>query len=347
MLGRPELERPVLVAAFRGWNDGGQGATLAAGYLARALECREVRGDRPGGLRRLPGEPAARLARRRADAQDRVARELVLLGARARRTGRHPAARRRAEPPLALLLPARDRSRARSRRPARRDPRLAARRRAAHARRTGDRRRERSTARRRPRPPALALRGPDRHRRRARRRVPARGDARGEPLGRGAALRLARAEPACRARPVRPPRRAPRHPDRHDGALRGGGDLRRAGHRGRLGRSRDGRVRRGARAAHRRPRSRGARGSAVRRLARGRADALPARARRRERRPTSRRATSSARSAPPLDRPGVADDAVRHDGQPLEQVRHRRMRGSGRCAPAGRARARRPAASST
>jgi proteasome assembly chaperone (PAC2) family protein len=35
MLGRPELERPVLVAAFRGWNDGGQGATLAAGYLAR------------------------------------------------------------------------------------------------------------------------------------------------------------------------------------------------------------------------------------------------------------------------------------------------------------------------
>jgi proteasome assembly chaperone (PAC2) family protein len=35
MLGKPELDRPVLVAAFRGWNDGGQGATLAAGYLAR------------------------------------------------------------------------------------------------------------------------------------------------------------------------------------------------------------------------------------------------------------------------------------------------------------------------
>lgn len=32
---RPELTRPVLVAAFRGWNDGGQAATLAAGYLAR------------------------------------------------------------------------------------------------------------------------------------------------------------------------------------------------------------------------------------------------------------------------------------------------------------------------
>ena len=32
---RPELRRPVLIAAFRGWNDGGQAATLAAGYLAQ------------------------------------------------------------------------------------------------------------------------------------------------------------------------------------------------------------------------------------------------------------------------------------------------------------------------
>ena len=32
---RPELRRPVLVAAFRGWNDGGQGATLGASYLAK------------------------------------------------------------------------------------------------------------------------------------------------------------------------------------------------------------------------------------------------------------------------------------------------------------------------
>ncbi|HEY8108067.1 MAG TPA: PAC2 family protein [Gaiellaceae bacterium] len=35
---RPELHRPVLVAAFRGWNDGGQGATLGGGYLARQWE---------------------------------------------------------------------------------------------------------------------------------------------------------------------------------------------------------------------------------------------------------------------------------------------------------------------
>ncbi|MGZ4338677.1 MAG: PAC2 family protein [Gaiellaceae bacterium] len=33
---RPRLERPVLIAAFRGWNDGGQGASLAGAYLARA-----------------------------------------------------------------------------------------------------------------------------------------------------------------------------------------------------------------------------------------------------------------------------------------------------------------------
>src|SRR5581483_7428917 len=32
---RPDLRRPVLVAAFRGWNDGGQGATLGGGYLAK------------------------------------------------------------------------------------------------------------------------------------------------------------------------------------------------------------------------------------------------------------------------------------------------------------------------
>jgi proteasome assembly chaperone (PAC2) family protein len=33
---RPELRRPVLVCAFRGWNDGGQGASLAGSFLARA-----------------------------------------------------------------------------------------------------------------------------------------------------------------------------------------------------------------------------------------------------------------------------------------------------------------------
>ncbi len=32
---RPTLRRPVFLSAFRGWNDGGQAATLALGYLVR------------------------------------------------------------------------------------------------------------------------------------------------------------------------------------------------------------------------------------------------------------------------------------------------------------------------
>ncbi|MFN8185583.1 MAG: PAC2 family protein [Gaiellales bacterium] len=36
MSRRPAPSRPILVTAFRGWNDGAQGATLAAGFLARA-----------------------------------------------------------------------------------------------------------------------------------------------------------------------------------------------------------------------------------------------------------------------------------------------------------------------
>jgi proteasome assembly chaperone (PAC2) family protein len=34
----PALTRPVLVSAFRGWNDGGQGASLAGAYLAKTWE---------------------------------------------------------------------------------------------------------------------------------------------------------------------------------------------------------------------------------------------------------------------------------------------------------------------
>jgi len=38
---RPSLERPVLIAAFRGWNDGGQGASLAGAFLARQWEAEQ------------------------------------------------------------------------------------------------------------------------------------------------------------------------------------------------------------------------------------------------------------------------------------------------------------------
>jgi proteasome assembly chaperone (PAC2) family protein len=47
---RPVLVRPVLVAAFRGWNDGGQGASLAAGYLAKAWDARRFAEIDPEGF---------------------------------------------------------------------------------------------------------------------------------------------------------------------------------------------------------------------------------------------------------------------------------------------------------
>src|SRR5919198_1230772 len=37
---RPSLRRPVLIAAFRGWNDGAQGASLAASFLAQSWHAR-------------------------------------------------------------------------------------------------------------------------------------------------------------------------------------------------------------------------------------------------------------------------------------------------------------------
>src|ERR671930_2757546 len=47
---RPKLERPVLVAAFRGWNDGAQAASLAAGYLARLWEAEQIAEVDPEGF---------------------------------------------------------------------------------------------------------------------------------------------------------------------------------------------------------------------------------------------------------------------------------------------------------
>jgi proteasome assembly chaperone (PAC2) family protein len=47
---RPELRRPVLVAAFRGWNDGGQGASLAGGYLAKQWEAARFAEIEPEGF---------------------------------------------------------------------------------------------------------------------------------------------------------------------------------------------------------------------------------------------------------------------------------------------------------
>ncbi len=47
---RPTLRRPALVAAFRGWNDGGQGASLAGGYLAKVWQARRFADIDPEGF---------------------------------------------------------------------------------------------------------------------------------------------------------------------------------------------------------------------------------------------------------------------------------------------------------
>ena len=50
VLERPSLTRPVLVSAFRGWNDGGQGASLAGGYLAKTWEAARFAEIEPEGF---------------------------------------------------------------------------------------------------------------------------------------------------------------------------------------------------------------------------------------------------------------------------------------------------------
>ena len=47
---RPTLRRPVLITAFRGWNDGGQAATLAAGTLARVWDAHQFADIDPEGF---------------------------------------------------------------------------------------------------------------------------------------------------------------------------------------------------------------------------------------------------------------------------------------------------------
>ena len=161
MVGRPALERPVLIAAFRGWNDGGQGATLAAGFLARTWSAERFADIDPEGfvdfqtnrphvslddaLIRKIEWPENAFYHARITGSDRDA--VLLLGV---------------EPSLRwkTFSKARARPCARARRRARRHARLAPRRRPAHARRAGHGCSERPSARGEPRAPALALRGP-------------------------------------------------------------------------------------------------------------------------------------------------------------------------------------------
>ena len=50
---------PGSVATFSGWNDAASAASTALGAVAESLEDQASRPDRPGGVLRLPGRPAA------------------------------------------------------------------------------------------------------------------------------------------------------------------------------------------------------------------------------------------------------------------------------------------------
>jgi proteasome assembly chaperone (PAC2) family protein len=50
VLQQPTLVRPVLIASFRGWNDGAQGATLASGYLSKIWDAERFADIDPEGF---------------------------------------------------------------------------------------------------------------------------------------------------------------------------------------------------------------------------------------------------------------------------------------------------------
>ena len=112
---RPDLEKPVLICSFRGWNDGGQGASLATSFLARAWNADKFAEIDPELFFDFQSQRPQRGPRRRQRAPDRLAREQLPRDAlRARPPRCDPAARHRAEPALADVHRARDRSRAAS-----------------------------------------------------------------------------------------------------------------------------------------------------------------------------------------------------------------------------------------
>ena len=283
LVERPTLERPVLIAAFRGWNDGGQGASLAARYLARPGTAERFATIDPENFYDFQATRPHGLARRRDDAPDRLAREQPSMHAPLPGLGRDAIILLGVEPNLrwrtfssSIVELAQDLG-----------VELvvtlgvAARRRAAHAARAGHRQRDRPGARRGARPrsrratrarPASSASSTTRAGGRASpsaslwAAVPHYVSLDAEPAGR--ARRSASGSASCSATDVdlaELDEAADAYGEQVSEAV--AADAETAA------------VRRGARAARRRARAT-SRGPPVRRLARRRADALPARARR-------------------------------------------------------------------
>ena len=131
---RPDgLRAPALVCAFKGWNDAADAASSAIQFVGSALGARALRHDRPRGVLRLPGHPAAGQDGRRPGARDRLAGGGAVRGPGPARAARpDPAVRLRAVVSLAHVQPARRRAGRGARHPAGGDARRAAGRRPPH-----------------------------------------------------------------------------------------------------------------------------------------------------------------------------------------------------------------------
>ena len=103
---RPDgLRAPAMVCAFKGWNDAGDAASSALGFVGEALGATRFAVDRPRGVLRLPGDAPHDPPGRRSPPRDQLARGRGLRRARARAPAR-PRPVAGAEPvlPLAHLL---------------------------------------------------------------------------------------------------------------------------------------------------------------------------------------------------------------------------------------------------
>ena len=165
---RPQLRDPVLVAAFTGWNDAGDAASDAVAWLAAQYAARPFASIDPDEHYDFQAN------RPEVELVDGVTREiswptLEFSAAPVSGAGPRPRAALRAgaEPAVARVLRHRARGRARDRLPHRRDVRRAARRHAAHRADPRHREHHRPADDGAARARAVALRGPDRHRRRA------------------------------------------------------------------------------------------------------------------------------------------------------------------------------------
>ena len=223
----PQLRSPVLVCAFRGWNDAAGAASTALAAVADSFDAEPIAQVDPEDYFDFQATRPTITLTEGQTRQHRVAAEQPDRDPRPRRRPRpRPARRHRAEPALAHLL-GDDRDGGRRARGRDGDhPGGADRRGLPHPAGADHRPRLRRAAGRGARPAALQLRGPDRDRRRRPRLLPADRDDLGLAVGGGAALRRRGAQPEGGAGAAAPARGADRDRRRRHRAGGGNGQLR-------------------------------------------------------------------------------------------------------------------------